>query len=359
MYRTCLFCSSDLGRNEAVEQFPVGRRLAFDAAKGRLWVVCRKCERWNLTPLEERWEAIEECERAFRATRLRVSTDEIGLARLKEGLELVRIGEPQRPEMAAWRYGDQFGRRRRRQYLIGGGAVLLAGTVVVAGPMLGLIGAGAISPVWNIGNSLVQVYRAKKLISVPAPEGGVLRTRLADVDRIRLGIENETLRLSVPVVPHGASAPWWRYTKTRETRVLEGEAAVRAAGALLPLVNRNGGSAADVQRAVGLVEEAETPERLFTNAAQTLAARSGSGFGDPRRRTSLRRVPLATRLALEMAAHEESERRALEGELYLLEEAWKQAEEIAAIADDMFIPESVDAELARLRAARGEAGPAS
>src|SRR5687767_1870588 len=99
MYRTCLFCSSALGSNEAVEHFPVGRRLAFDAAKGRLWVVCRKCERWNLTPLEERWEAIEECERAFRATRLRVSTDEIGLARLKEGLELVRIGEPQRPEM--------------------------------------------------------------------------------------------------------------------------------------------------------------------------------------------------------------------------------------------------------------------
>ena len=358
MYRTCLFCSGDLGRNEAVEHFPVGRRLAFDPAKGRLWVVCRRCERWNLTPLEERWEAIEECERAFRATRLRVSTDEIGLARLKEGLELVRIGEPQRPEMAAWRYGDQFGRRRRRQYLIGGGAVLLAGTVVVAGPMLGILGAGAISPVWNIGNSLVQVYRAKKLISVPAPDGQVLRTRLADVGRIRLAVERDTLRLSVPVVPSGGASPWWRYSKMRETHVLEGEAAMRAAGALLPLVNRSGGSSADVQRAVSLVEEAETPERLFTNAAQTLAARSGSGFGDPARRTSLKRVPLATRLALEMAAHEESERRALEGELYVLEEAWKQAEEIAAIADDMFLPESVDAELARLRESRGEPGTA-
>jgi len=357
MYRTCLFCSGDLGRNEAVEQFPVGRRLAFDAAKGRLWVVCRKCERWNLTPLEERWEAIEECERAFRATRLRVSTDEIGLARLREGLELVRIGEPQRPEMAAWRYGDQFGRRRRRQYLIGGGVVLLAGTVVVAGPMLGILGAGAISPVWNIGNSLVQVYRARKLISVPAPEGGMLRTRLADLDRIRLGMEQGMLRLSVPVVSEGSAATRWRHSKMRETRVLEGEAAIRAAGALLPLVNRTGGSAADVQRAVGLVEEAETPERLFTNAARTLAARSGSGFGDARRRTSLRRVPLATRLALEMAAHEESERRALEGELYLLEEAWKQAEEIAAIADDMFLPESVDADLARLRESHGRPGP--
>ena len=352
MYRTCLFCSSDLGRNEAVEHFPVGRRLAFDAAKGRLWVVCRKCERWNLTPLEERWEAIEECERAFRGTKLRVSTDEIGLARLKEGLELVRIGEPQRPEMAAWRYGDQFGRRRRRQYLIGGGVALLAGTTLIAGPMLGLIGAGAISPAWNIGNSLIQVYRAKKLISVPAPDGVMLRTRLADIDRIRMGMEQGTLRLSVPVLPQTGATTWWKYSKARETRVLEGDAAMRAAGALLPLVNRTGGSAADVQRAVGLVEEAETPERLFISAAQTLAARSGSGFGDVRRRTSLRRVPVATRLALEMAAHEESERRALEGELYVLEEAWRQAEEIAAIADDMFLPASVDAELARLRAER-------
>ena len=58
MYSTCIFCHAGLGSNEAIEHFPVGRRLAFDAAKGRLWVVCSACERWNLSPLEERWEAI-------------------------------------------------------------------------------------------------------------------------------------------------------------------------------------------------------------------------------------------------------------------------------------------------------------
>ena len=46
-----MFCKKPLESNEVVESFPVGRRLAFDAAKGRLWVVCRKCQRWNLTPL--------------------------------------------------------------------------------------------------------------------------------------------------------------------------------------------------------------------------------------------------------------------------------------------------------------------
>ena len=75
MYTTCLFCEAGLGRNERVEGMPVGRRLAFDAEKGRLWVVCQRCTRWNLTPLDERWEALEECERLFRSTRVRVSTE--------------------------------------------------------------------------------------------------------------------------------------------------------------------------------------------------------------------------------------------------------------------------------------------
>ena len=143
MFANCIFCNADLGKNEAIEHFPVGRRLAFDGAKGRLWVVCRACERWNLTPLEERWEAIEECERFFRDTRLRVSTDNIGLARIREGTELVRVGEPQRPEMAAWRYGDQFGRRRKKYMAMTAAGVAAVGGYVIAGPVMGLVGAAA------------------------------------------------------------------------------------------------------------------------------------------------------------------------------------------------------------------------
>ena len=60
MYSTCLFCAGSLGRNDVIERLPVGRRVAFDPSKGRLWVVCPRCARWNLTPFEERWEALEE-----------------------------------------------------------------------------------------------------------------------------------------------------------------------------------------------------------------------------------------------------------------------------------------------------------
>jgi hypothetical protein len=120
MFTTCMFCNRPLGSNEVIEHFPVGRRLAFDLERGRLWVVCRKCERWNLSPLEERWEAVEMCERLFGDARVRVSTENVGLAKHREGLELVRIGQPMRPEFAAWRYGDQFVRRRKRAIIYGG-----------------------------------------------------------------------------------------------------------------------------------------------------------------------------------------------------------------------------------------------
>jgi hypothetical protein len=61
-----------------------------------------------------------------------------------------------------------------------------------------------------------------------------------------------------------------------------------------------------------------------------------------RAKAKISALPESLRLALEMAAHEDSERRALEGELALLEQAWKEAEEVAAIADNMFLPTFVE-----------------
>ena len=43
------------------------------------------------------------------------------------------------------------------------------------------------------------------------------------------------------------------------------------------------------------------------------------------------------RIALEIAVNEDAERSAMQGELAALEAAWRDAEEIAAIADEMFV----------------------
>src|SRR5579859_553644 len=147
MYRSCLFCTRALGANDRIEHFAVGARLAFDADKGRLWVVCASCGKWNLTPSEERWEAIEECERLYRSTTARVSTPNIGLARFDGRFDLIRIGKPLRPEFAAWRYGHQFASRFRQRALIAGAGTAAAAIAgLTLGPTVGpALGMGALS----------------------------------------------------------------------------------------------------------------------------------------------------------------------------------------------------------------------
>ena len=355
MYSSCIFCNAPLGGNQTIEQFPVGRRLAFDAAKGRLWVVCPRCERWNLTPLEERWEAIETCERRYRDTRQRVATDNVGLARVDDGLELIRIGAPLRPELATWRYGDQFGRRRRQRWLrVGGGAA--AGIAVVAGgPLLGVAAGGVVAAASLVLNGWAMAWARRGSVALPHPEGGQLLLTLNQLPEVRLvpRTDEHGWALEVPYAAHerdddGVWERLKRYQNMTIGRVtLQGPAAERAAGVLLPRINGGGAAPARVREAVQLIEEAGDPTRFWAGAAsRTREWGREQLWGDT---GSLRFLPQPVRLALEMMAHEEVERRALEGELAVLEAAWKEAEEVAAIADDLLLPEWVRTRWRELR----------
>ncbi len=328
MYSTCLFCNRSLGSNQVLEAFPVGRRLAFDWAKGRLWVVCRSCERWNLSPLEERWEVIEDCERLFRGTRLRTSTENIGLARLSEGLELVRIGAPLRPEFAAWRYGDQFGRRRRNMYIrigLGVGAMALLN---VGGAAAG-IAVGAFGGIFSqMGMRIINGSPEEVVAKIPLADGRLLkvqRRRLKSVNLLEAADGGLQLQL-----PEGR----------RDRILVTGEEARHAVELLLPAMNRRGGSRRTVGEAVKLLEDAGDPARYVAHVAH---------FATTREAKSLRSLPYEARLGLEMATHEDSERRALEGELARLEQEWRQAEELAGISDTLLQPSWMDGKLEALR----------
>ena len=331
MYKTCIFCKKPLDSNEVVEEFPVGRRLAFDAAKGRLWVVCRKCHRWNLTPLEERWEAIETCERLFRDTRTRTSTENIGIARHREGLDLVRIGKPPRREFAAWRYGDQFGTRMRRTGL--GVAAGLGGGWLLAGlqlslPAVAAVGVGTLS--WPVVAWAYLRPMAKVRIVGEADEGAavtpedVAKFRLLDLRSIRVLPDDGDLGFGVEIRRSGRRA-WFA-----------GEDARRVAAAIVPFLNQWGGSRSAVQRAVAEIESSGHPGRFLADVA------ARDRVGALREKGRICSMSKPTRLALEMSLHEEQERRALEGELWILEQAWKEAEEIAAIADRLLLPARTD-----------------
>lgn len=360
MYTTCLFCNESLGTNDVIELFPVGRRLAFDAERGRLWVICVHCTRWNLSPIEERWEAIEDCERRFRATHLRYSTDNIGLAQLREGLELVRIGKALRPEVAAWRYGDVIQRR-------GSGRIIGIATGLVR---RGLRAANdAVARVTRDDTpslfadeplTRLRLYRHRdRVLDVLTDDHGnrsVIRWGHLDAAELIRPNPNEPWRL---VVKHD-----------RGLTIVAGDDGLRTAGKVLAALNAAGALPDDVRRATEKVEDAEDEDGYFSrivalamrtgwgrhpdaplssapvsttsSAAERLALHitnrsfwgRGSITSEPS--TLMLRLPLVDRLALEMAANEDTERRAMAGELLELERAWRDAEEVAAIADGLF-----------------------
>ena len=336
MYSACLFCHSNLGKNEVLEALPVGRRIAFDPAKGRLWVVCLECGRWNLTPFEERWETLESCERLFRGTRLRVATDNVGLASPQWGFELVRVGRALLPEIASWRYGSKLLSR----------ATSLAGYAK------------------NLG---INRRAVMKLRTMPRKHEVLARVRPAVRDRLTIRYAHlpdaELLR------PDRDGAWRLRVRHDLGLATLTGREAMETARVLLTALNDGSApeslvrsavakldDAADTQNFFGRVgalalatswgrvptllarndpagESASMAERLIVRlTTRSFWSRGGTGSEE---RTPLHWIPDVDRLALEMAANEDVERKALAGELRQLEEAWREAEEIAAIADHL------------------------
>jgi hypothetical protein len=349
VYSTCIFCHTSLGANEAIEQFPVGRRIAFDAAKGRLWVVCRRCARWNLSPLETRWEAIEECERLFSQTKLRISTDHIGLARARDGTDLVRIGEPKRPEMAAWRYGDRFARRRRRQIALSAVGITLpvVGAALAVGAPAVLLGFGAVGA--NLATLGFQLMRMRVRVLIRTAAGERLRLSRRGLQSVTLVRDAATeFGWAVRFQPRPAFPQAFLPGPGRDplaARMLTGADAVSALRVALPAMNADGGSVELVRAQVGLLEHFDLPELLSQN--DTIARGVEKLTGAP-----MRLAHSSFRWALEMALHEEDERRALEGELASLESRWREAEEISAVADDLLLPPGLRDKLERLKIER-------
>ena len=367
MYRNCIFCSKDLGTNEVIEEFPVGASLAFDAAKGRLWAVCTHCLRWNLAPIEERWEALESAERQFRNSRMRVQSENIGLAKMRDGTRLVRIGAALTGELAAWRYGAQLVRRRKRVVYGATAAGVLGTGALIAGVPL-MLAAGSSFTLINLGLQGVTLgirRRAEarvvaQLSPHESPTGHAVVLRRRHLIYSKLSHSDDGISVTVPAPPR--DKPWYRHqppASSPDGALLRfaGSAANTLASRLMVIRNGDGGAQKDVSAALTVLEKLGSAEllisrvlrhspRVFTRldaasderALITPAKVLGTwNPGSALYRAPPQEVPRAldrvTALALEMALHDESERRAMEGELEILEDAWREAENIARIAD--------------------------
>ena len=305
-----------------IEEFPIGRRLAFDPARGRLWAICRWCDRWNLEPIEERWEAVEACEKLFRATRLRYSTTNIGLAEVPPGFGLVRIGSPLKPEMAAWRYG------RYLQQWLPAAADIGSRLGQIADRTVGFVVARfGVRRDYDLGMWLRLRHRPDRVVALAESGAGSVPIRIRDL---------EHAELKRPDPGEG-----WRLVVPSEAGLLTlfGDRGLSVAGKLLARLNGRGASDQAVQYAVAKLTDANNPDGYFARVA-AIALRSwwgrhpdgGSvpavataestdaerlalhltkrsfwgrgGFGSEPT-TRLPRLPLVDRLALEMAANDD------------------------------------------------------
>lgn len=327
MYSNCLFCTADLGRNGSIEEFPVGRSLAFDAWKGRLWAVCPRCGRWNLAPILERWEAVESAERHFRETTLRVQSENVGLAELPDGTRLVRVGDTVPGELAAWRYGREL-RGRRRGFLVQTGiGIALSLATGFPAPFPGQVERKDV------------VYRLPGQSS-PMRKSLVLRRRELDPVTFRFDPDHGhwQMRLSRS----------WRLFRSVPVLELEGSPAQTVLDRMLVSVNRSGASKKRLEEALRLLDGCGSVEEYVRNLGRDQVRhgsvpilelrerlRTGTWRGRWLYPEGASRAGAPEMLALEMALQDQSERTAVAGELERLEARWHEAEEIAQIADSL------------------------
>ena len=295
--------------------------------RGRLWVVCRTCRRWSLTPIEERWEALEELEKLARdKSRLLSQTDNIAL--LKAGnLEIVRVGRAQLTEEAWWRYGRELTSRRQKYRQLG-----VAGSVAAGAVMLGGWATGGMSffGIWLImGHGKETVRDGARWLRFGSSAwhgrtscegcGHELRS-IPYSERTSLGLFPGNDRGKLDVVSRCPRCGAYRDGGLR----LTGPEAERTLRRVLAYHHFAGASERRVVSAAKLIQEAGSPQDLAR-----IVVRDGRRLGDIQRTGGI---------ALEIAVNEASEQHLLELELAELEAHWKREEELAEIVDGELTP---------------------
>jgi len=182
-----------------------------------------------------------------------------------------------------------------------------------------------------------------------------IRARIKTKDGRILKVRKQNLEKSRILVDSERREEWAVYVKHQHGEdTFEGEEAVRVVGLLLPGINEMIGTKTVIQDAVDRIEEAGDPEAYLSHVADKVRSQAerDSGALFKKKPGLITRLPKPTKLAIEMAVHEESERRALAGELLTLEAAWREAEEIANIADNMFVPKETEEFIEKHRVAQ-------
>jgi hypothetical protein len=331
MFHTCAFCNAPFDGDGGPSGLGIGRRLAFDEWRGRLWVVCSRCSRWNLTPLDDRLERIEAVARVAHgaASRMVAATDQVMLIRWQR-YDLVQVGKPLRVELATWRYGERLRTRQRDRMKV---VVPLTVAAIGLGIAANVAAGGGLGVfVWNLHRLVDQAYigivgHRKVLLAEPpicAHCGALMQLRARHVQHARV-VPDAHAEIAVVL-----SCPQCH----REGAQLTGLDAVQVLRQGLTYLNVTRSGRRRAEDAARVVDQVGGPDRLLQDVA--------------RRELTLRSLRPERRLALEMAVDERAE-------VEELERQWREAEEIAEIADGtLSMTEQVEEQLRRLKQSLGD-----
>ena len=351
MWTHCIVCAKDLGSNKEVEHFQVGSRLAFDLTKGRLWAVCPHCNRWNLTPLEERWEALEELERLWESTPAKAASETIGLARLRSGMEVVRVApESVDGEVAWWRWGRGGAKWWQGLEGVPAGFTAMTGVTVsvalMGGAPLGL--AVALAAGFGLPIAGLSWYAVKEGFDEANPVArGSGPSTVTRRELVRSGLEttDDELGWSIHLNRFVSEPVQGRFFQSRRLEYaweeFSGDDAKNLARRAFPMLNRKKADHSAIYDALKLIAENGGAQDYLRAAA-----------AEKPRWVKFRDYPTPMKLALEMVLFQEEERVALEGELEHLTAAWEEAEALAEISDNLITPKG----WGRLLAKKGPTG---
>lgn len=336
MMRRCLFCHRPFPENGVFAHVPLGRRIAFDPVRGRLWTVCGHCFRWTLAPIEDREQALYELERAAHDLgRPVANTAHVALLDVKHVL-LIRVGEASLVEQAWWRYGREL--RKRKASFDSTTSRLTAytfGAMAFVGEVMGL-GDPDVPIDWQ-DSPVKDILRWRRFgwaawhgrVSCPFCHS-TLRALRYDLSWWVYPIPDGDGAMSVGV-PCPRCDPWTPENIYR----IEGPQAENVLRRCLAYQNISGAPEGVIRDAAQVIEDAGSPGEF--------ALRLGE------RRQSLWRLGATGGVALEIALGESAESRLLDLEVRAVEFLWRQEEALARIIDEELTPRGLlEAHLRRL-----------
>ena len=292
-------------------------------------MVCPRCSRWNLTPFDDRLERIEAVARAASQGRIAASTQQVALIRW-ERYDLVRVGKPPRVELATWRYGERLRNRQRERMKVVVPLTVAAIGLGIAANVAAGGGFGVV--VWNVHRLADRFYvwlvggRKVQLVEPPicAHCGTLMQLRARHVQYARI-VPDRHAEMAVVL-----SCPKCR----QEGAQLTGTDAIQVLRQGLTYMNLDKGGRRRAEDAAREVDQVGGADQLVRDIA--------------RRELTLRSLRAERGLALEMAVDERAE-------VEELERQWKEAEEIADIADGTLgTSTEIENELRRLKNRGGD-----